>query len=75
MNYITRFALAPRFNCVEGIILKSITFNFHRKFFATLIPDTREEASSKWKKKDDGDGTAAKTFPHSARLLLRLFVL
>lgn len=43
-----RFALASRFNCVEGIILKNIIFNFHRKFFATLIPPTRRVEDEGW---------------------------
>lgn len=51
MNYIT--SSAPRFNCVEGIILKHIIFNFHRKFLATLIPESRRKRRmmlmEKWK--------------------------
>lgn len=56
-------ASLARFNCVEGIILKSIIFNFHRKFFATLIPDTRKRRITKTKKKMVME--AAKTFSAS----------
>lgn len=58
-----RFALASRFNCVEGIILKNIIFNFHRKFFATLIPPTRRE----WKTRDDVDGAVENVSPSVPR--------